>query len=116
MESGNEKLTPTSQGDYLWPQETLPEDLDYYRVPGEAESSHRDAEEIPPEESAMAALTVLKNAISIPREDLERETAQEFGFGRMGTRVRDCMSAGIALLIERGDAIADENVIKLARN
>lgn len=43
----------------------------------------------------------------MPTQDLLRETARLFGIQRMGARVSEAMSAGVDVLLARGQASAD---------
>jgi len=55
----------------------------------------------PPEEIANAAQHLLSQHISLPLDDLVRETARLFGYQRTGQRVEPAMRRGIALLLTR---------------
>ncbi|MEZ6195336.1 MAG: DUF3320 domain-containing protein [Planctomycetota bacterium] len=101
------------RGDFLWPHDLDPARWDRFRPPHPDDPSPRKAEEIPPEELAMAALDVLRDAISLPREELARKTARRFGISRLGARVESAMEAGIAGLLARGAAVADGDIVRL---
>jgi very-short-patch-repair endonuclease len=96
---------------FLWRRGVSPSGYKLFRVPGKDEASKRNADELPPEEIANAALHILRNQISIPIEDLICETARLFGFARTGQKVATSMKFGIDLLLNRGDAEQQDGVI-----
>ncbi len=83
-------------GSFLWSAQVPPETYVGFRQAG-----HRDAGAIAPEEIANAAAWVLGRLMSLSHEDLARETARVFGFGKMGSKVSAAMDLGIAKLTER---------------
>jgi very-short-patch-repair endonuclease len=100
----------------VWLVDQDPQDFHVYRVPPEGAEANRQAEEIPVEEIANAAEHLLSAHVSIRREDLARETARLFGFGRLGSRVQRAMEAGIdALAARNGCALEGEMVIATHR-
>jgi very-short-patch-repair endonuclease len=93
-----------TSGSFLWPKETKPEEYVDFRVPGTDPESVRSAEDLPVEEVANAAKYVLETQISLPVDDLARETARVFGFHRTGRQVSKRMMDGVNLLVKRGKA------------
>lgn len=89
---------------FLWPSGLNPETYTGFRVPAGDEKSRRDADDLPPEEIANAALSTLQGQISLPLDDLVREVARLFGYQRIGQNVDRCLRSGIALLLSRGAA------------
>lgn len=79
LEPGGEKC--------LWKQDQKPEAYSHYRVKS-LDGGKRNAEEIPVKEVMNAMVTILQQQISLPEEDLIRETAKEFGFARTGSNVQ----------------------------
>ncbi|MNJ02517.1 hypothetical protein D3C73_1624990 [compost metagenome] len=63
---------------------------------------------MPPEEIANAVKHVLTGQISLPREDLLKETVKLLGYQRSGTSLDKVVRNGIEIAIARGYAIADE--------
>jgi hypothetical protein len=63
--------------------------------------ARREATDIPPEEIANAAQHLLGQHISLPLDDLVRETARLFGYQRTGQRVEPAIRRGITLLLTR---------------
>jgi very-short-patch-repair endonuclease len=111
---GNEVRTHTSAaGVFLWPAGTNLDTYGDFRVSGASPESLRDAEDLPVEEVANAALFILRQHISAPEKELARETGRLFGFQRTSRRVEGRMRAGIALLIQTGAARRDETTIIL---
>lgn len=98
---------------FLWPVGANPDTYGNFRVPGASPEALRDAEDLPVEEVANAALFLLRQHISAPERDLARETGRLFGFQRAGGRVEGRMRAGIELLIEGGAARRDDTMITL---
>jgi very-short-patch-repair endonuclease len=98
-------------GVILWPRNQNPEDFSIFRIPGTDEASKRDAADIPPQEVANAALHILEQHISLPLEDLVRETARIFGFQRIGPNVDKAMRSGISLLLKKGDSKEEKGII-----
>ncbi len=64
-------------------------------------NSGRDAVDLPPEEVAVAMKQLLEEEISLPTKDLERLTAQMFGFARSGTNVEAAMYRGVKEAVRR---------------
>jgi very-short-patch-repair endonuclease len=85
----------------------------FERVRGaSADGITRDAESIPPEEVVCAVKIVLTDNLAMPHGDLVRETARVFGLTRLGRKITEAMTSGIALLIERGGAeVSDDRVV-----
>jgi very-short-patch-repair endonuclease len=96
---------------FLWPASQSPDEYQSFRVPGPDELSRRKAEDIPPEEIASGALCVLNGQVSLPLTDLVRETARLFGFQRVGQSVESYMRAGVEVLLQRGDAVEQGEMI-----
>ena len=92
---------------YYWAKSAAPADYVAFRTHDNDPASRRDAEDIPPEEIANAALHVLRGQISLPEADLIRETARLFGFQRPGSAVEQHLRQGIDLLLKRKQAIQD---------
>jgi hypothetical protein len=63
------------------------------------EGKDRDVETVPPEEVASAARWVLMQALSIPMNELLRETARAFGIQRRGAKVEERMRLGVEMLL-----------------
>jgi hypothetical protein len=95
----------TIKDDIVW---RLDQDPTTYAVarlaPNEA---RREAPEVPLEEVANAALSVLRGAIALEHDELVKLTARALGFARTGERVAEHMSAGLELLVKRGAAKRD---------
>jgi hypothetical protein len=100
-------------GDFVWSTAQDPQSFTALRRQGERPEQRRKAQEIPPEEAANAAQLILQQNISLPYDDLIRETAHLLGFSRMGQPLRASMAAGIDLLIKRGACTRDEEQVVL---
>ncbi|WP_419191538.1 DUF3320 domain-containing protein [Engelhardtia mirabilis] len=92
--------TPVELHGFLWTDVDAPAEWTGFRgsPPG---SAAREADELPLEEVACAAAHALAQNVSLPVSDLLRETAQLFGFTRLGSVVEARMLAGVELLESR---------------
>lgn len=88
---------------FFWKQE---QDPAAYTIYGSTDNDidKRNADYIPPVEIANAAKQVLKEQISLSKEDLIRETARLFSFSKVGSIVDIAMRQGIQLGIANGYA------------
>ena len=84
------------------------------RLPDPEDTSPRKAEEIPPQEIANAAEWILQRQISLPKEDLVRETARLFGIQRMGNKVISSMESGIEILSKRNRCELNNAMVTLS--
>jgi hypothetical protein len=103
------QLTKTEhdQTVFFWPKSIDPHTYAKFRVSLQ-ESERRNAEDLPPEEISNAVKHVLIGQISLPREDLLKETVKLLGYQRSGTSLDKVVRSGIEVVIARGFAIADE--------
>ncbi|MCB9696258.1 MAG: DUF3320 domain-containing protein [Alphaproteobacteria bacterium] len=99
------------RGSTVWPAGADPTAWTRIRGPSE-DGTTRDASELPPEEIAAAAAWLLATNLSMPTQDLSRETARLFGIQRLGTRVSEAMSAGLDVLVARGLVTVDGDRIQ----
>jgi len=79
---------------FYWKQEQNPELYKAFRIPMD-ETQKRNAEDLPKEEVAAGVIEILTNQISLPEDDLIKETARLFGYARIGTNVEQAMKQGI---------------------
>jgi len=63
-----------------------------------------NSQDISAEELSVAVKEILEQQISLTKEDLAKETAHLFGFGRSGEKVTAAMNRGIEMAIQRGFA------------
>lgn len=96
---------------FLWPIERDPATYTTYRIPGKDDDAKRNAEDLPPEEIANAAMHIIEQQISLPMSDLIRETARIFGFQRTGQNVEIRMRAGINVLLARSGAEEQDGMV-----
>lgn len=92
--------------EFFWPAGVDPEQYAVFRVASE-ESQRRAAEDLPPEEIAAAVRAVLASQISLPEDDLIKQTVRLLGYARSGPALEKAVQNGIALAIQRGFATAD---------
>lgn len=107
----NVKIIREADGAFLWIPSQDPNTFSLFRITGENENSKRDAECLPPQEVANAALHVLEQNVSLPIADLVRETARLLGYQRTGPAVEKAMRSGIGHLIKRGEAKEEGAVV-----
>ncbi len=100
-------LTKFDQTVFYWPKSKSSLTYSEFRVPPR-EGERRNAEDLPPEEIANAVKHVLGGQISMPREDLLKETIRLLGYQRSGASLDKVVRNGIECAIARGYAIADE--------
>lgn len=80
---------------FLWRSDQDVHTYPGFRVPAPDDGFVREAEHIPPQEVANAVHELLKEHLSLSREDLVKAVATLFGFSRVGNRVRQAMEEGI---------------------
>lgn len=97
----NLKQTRQNGSVFYWRQDQEPENYDKFRVPGD-DSDKRNADDLPKEEIVAGIREILYNQISLPEEDLVRETARLFGYARIGGNVEQAMKLGIEYALEKG--------------
>ena len=90
----NLKKTRQKGVNFYWNPDQEPELYKTFRIPRNDEEK-RNAEDLPKEEIAAAIVEILKNQISLPAEDLIKETARLFGYARLGGNVEQAMKMGI---------------------
>ncbi len=95
------KKTKSSYNEFLWSPGSEPNDLAVYRV-GKTASAKRSAEDIPPQEVAIAIKELLSHQMSMEESDLIREVGKVFSFSRLGTNVELAMKEGLRMAIEKG--------------
>ena len=91
----------SSYSEFLWAPEMEPNELSVYRV-GKTANTKRIAEDIPPQEVAIAIKELLSHQMSMEEADLIREVAKIFSFSRLGTNVEIVMNEGLKIAIENG--------------
>lgn len=109
-------LAKSMQGEQrvFWPQGVEPDGYAAYRVPNGQPQSQRAIEEIPQEELRNAALDALERYVSVPRDDLRREVARQFGIVRLTQNIGSHLDRALAALAERGKARESDGVVTLA--
>lgn len=105
------KVVREAEGAFLWVSGQDSKTFSLFRIAGENENSKRDAEYLPPQEIANAALHVLEQNVSLPVADLVRETARLLGYQRTGPAVEKSMKSGIGLLVRKGGAKEENGMI-----
>ena len=107
----NVRVARENDGVFIWELFHDPKSFTLFRIPGKNEHSKRDAEHLPPQEVANAALYVLEQHISLPVADLVRETARLLGYQRTGTTVDKAMKSGISFLLKNGAAKEESGMV-----
>ncbi len=110
---GTVNLTRHNGMIWYWPLNLGPERYTDFRVSVPGESDAREIADIAPEEIGNAALSILKQHISIERDELAREVYQLFGYSRLSVAGKAHADYGIHFLILRGFARMDGNMVVL---
>ncbi len=95
------RILRTKDRQFFWRNDQNDCTYQGFRVPDPNDDFIRDADQIPQQEVANATHEMLKEHISLNREDLLKGLARLFGFSRIGARVRQAMEEGIDLYFER---------------
>ena len=101
-------VTDGDVSEVLWPSGRMPEDYDGFRTPGDDPESKRKIGEIPMAEIVNGTAFILRGQISMPPEDLVRETAKLFGFQRTGSAIQARISEAIERLV-RDNSIREDS-------
>ena len=101
------ELPVTEIDGFIWQNDVMPDSFAVYRTPAEGDEK-RSMDEIPPQEIANAVNEIIKEQISMTREDLVRVTASVFGYNRIGGAIESAAQKGIAYAMEKG-FIKEEN-------
>ncbi len=104
------KTTEVNGCVFFWNSGQVPGQYSYYRTPAD-ESQKRDAEDLPVEEITNAVREILDSQISLPKEDLVKETARVFGFARAGSNVEAYILRGLEAAISKGFAAIESGRI-----
>jgi hypothetical protein len=67
---------------------------------------------IAPSEYHLAVLTIIEEAIAIPREELGVETARLFGFDRAGPDLKEEINQQVTALIKMGKIVVDGSMVR----
>lgn len=92
---------------YYWPKDADPAQYGVYRI-SDNETDRRSAEELPPEEVAVAVHDVLFVHGSLTADDLVRETVKLLGYARTGAALDRVLRNGIPVAVSRGFASEEE--------
>lgn len=101
-------------GDVLWKPGQDPASYDGFRVPGDDPSSQRDIENIPLVELANAAAWVLQTQFGMPRDELVREIARQFGIRRITARISEHAEEAVEQILREGTAQEVEGQVRPA--
>ena len=93
-------VTQSGGGRVFWYNEQMQRTYAGFRRSGEG-NARREAKDVPCEEAANALCLVLRDAVSMPEEDLVREGARLLGYSRTGSAVAQLMTEGIAYAARR---------------
>ncbi|WP_136608738.1 DUF3320 domain-containing protein [Paenibacillus dokdonensis] len=93
---------------FYWPESLKPSEYGIYRVSTD-ESQRRVAEDLPPEEVAVAVKSILASQISLPYEELMKQAVKTLGYARSGSALEKAIKSGIEKAIELGYIYKDEH-------
>ena len=97
-----DSIRPRLRDGAFWRPEQDPDQFKGYRVPEDGAEDPREADEIPLVEAANAAVDLVQASIALPRDELIREMARQFGFARLGSRVELAMTSGVDMAVADG--------------
>ena len=86
---------------FLWRADQDPAKHEGFRAPDPRDDFAREAEHICPQEVANVMHELLKEHLSIQKDDLIRAAAATFGVKRVGVRVRQSMEEGLELYLQK---------------
>lgn len=95
------------EGRFIWLAEQDPANHTTYRVPADGDDAPRDIDEIAPQELSAGVIAVLRRTIALPREDLQREVADLFGFSRLTPRVQPVVDEAVQAMLDTGRCVMD---------
>lgn len=93
---------------FFWPEGIKPSEYGIYRVSTD-DTQRRMAEDLPPEEVAVAVKSILSSQISLPYDELMKQVVKALGYARSGSALEKSIRLGIHRAIELGYAYEDEN-------
>ncbi|MGE7827547.1 DUF3320 domain-containing protein [Paenibacillus sp. NPDC093718] len=93
---------------FFWPEGIKPYEYGIYRVATD-DAQRRMAEDLPPEEVAVAVKSILSSQISLPYDELTKQVVKALGYARSGSALEKSIKSGIQRAIELGFAYEDEN-------
>lgn len=82
----------------------------------DADGRARPIQEVPPEEISAGVIAYLRNAFSIPEEDLVTAVARELGYDRTGTHVATAIGDSVRALIAAGTIDNVGGLLRLSAN
>ena len=97
-----------SENPYYWKSAADAADYRMYRT-----DSGRDINDIPIIEVMNAVVFAVEQQVSVPVEDLKRQTAQMLGFARRGPKVEAGVASAIGMLLRQGKLQASEGNISI---
>lgn len=106
-------IEKTEAGECLWYQDYAQNGFTRFRVPDTDTRSVRQIDEIPLQEIGSAALYILKQHLSVPTDDLVRETARLFNISRSGRVVKEHIQKSIKYLNKKGLVRVEDDLIIL---
>lgn len=103
------KYNESNGGVFLWRDDQNPSTYSLCRESDASADNKRAMDDICAEEIANGVINVLKNQISLEKQDLIRETAALFGFTRIGEVVETSVTNGINYAVSTEKARLDES-------
>ena len=100
------------RGHFVWPK-TNKFSLKVRRPDQDDSATIRKVEFIPDEELELAIKNIVRDALSISREDILTQVARVFGFDRTGHRIRRRLERILGLMIQHGTLVEKEARLSL---
>lgn len=104
---------PDIRAGFAWKPTEGPELYRAFR-PATGTIAPRDCQEISPQEAANAAEVILRNNLSLPVEELQRQLVQLFGFSQLGSNLRELADAAVSILVSKNHASVHEATITIS--
>ena len=99
---------PECDKNFVWKDPSAP-----WRIPETYRcGSDRDADQVPIEEAACAAIFLARTQFGMPRDALIRETGKALGFKTNSQKVKDLCDSAITYAIELGELTESDHMIK----
>lgn len=93
---------------FFWPEGIKPSEYGIYRVVTD-DAQRRMAEDLPPEEVAVAVKSILSSQISLPYDELTKQVVKALGYARSGSALEKSIRLGIQRAVELRYAYLGDN-------
>lgn len=105
------KANPNARQLVVWKEDADVAEYNTFRT-----ASERDSSDVPIEEFACAMRYVLAQQVSLPLDDLKKQTSSQMGFARVGGNLDDLLMQAYAVLVQQGKLTETDGRIMLAQD